>query len=176
MDIGTGEEQFWIEGLDFVFIQDGRIASIDGIDEDKAGEKTQIVVKLWDASSGSLISNRLFEVNDVASTQFSPDGCFLAAAKKSESVIELWSVEDDKDPRRFSYPPRDLGSLVFSPTSDSLMAVSWGNVIYVYVWRLDTQEMASFSHHFHYNLCVIHSPLTNYVFIERDFTVEIWDV
>ena len=176
LDIGTGEEQFWIEGLDFVFIQDGRIASIDGIDEDKAGEKTRIVVKLWDASSGSLISNRLFEVNDIAGTQFSPDGCFLAAAKKSESVIELWSVEDDKDPRRFSYPPRDLGSLVFSPTSDSLMAVSWGNVIYVYVWRLDTQEMASFSHHFPYNLCVIHSPLTNYVFIERDFTVEIWDV
>jgi len=98
LDIGTGEEQFWIEGLDFVFIQDGRIASIDGIDEDKTGEKTWIVVKLWDASSGSLISNRLFEVNDVAHTQFSPDGCFLATAKKSESIIELWSMEDDKDP------------------------------------------------------------------------------
>jgi len=135
LDIGMGEEQFRIEGLDFVFIQDGRrIASIDWIDEDKAGDQTQIVVKLWDASNGALISNRLFEVNDVAHTRFSPDGHFLAVAKKSESVIELWSVEDGKDPQQFSYPPGDLKSLCFSPTGDSLMALSWGGDI-VYLWR-----------------------------------------
>jgi len=123
VDIETGEEQFWIEGWYFVFIQDGRrIASIDWIDEDKAGDQT-IVVKLWDASNGALISNRLFEVNDVADTRFSPDGRLLAVARMSESVIELWSVEDGKDPRRFSYPPGYLKSLYFSPTSDSLMAV-----------------------------------------------------
>jgi len=132
------------------------------------------VVKLWDGSSGALISKR-FKVNDVARTQFSPDGRFLAVARKSESVIELCSVEDGKDPRLFSYPPGDLESLVFSPTSDSLMAVSRGGDI-VYLWRLDTQEMASFSHHFPYYSRVIHSLLTNYLFIQRDFTVEIWDV
>jgi len=174
-DIRTGEEQFRIEGLGFAFIQDGRrIASVDGIDEDEAGDEIRIVVKLWDASSGSLISNRLFKVNDVACTKFSPDGRFLAVARKSESVIELWSVEDGKDPRRFSYPPGDLKSLRFSPTSDSLMAVCWGNAIYV--WRLDTQEMASFDHHFSYVPHVIHSPLTNYRFIDQDHTVKIWDV
>jgi len=173
VDIETGEEQFWIEGWYFVFIQDGRrIASIDWIDEDKAGDE-MIVVKLWDASNGALISNRLFEVNDVADTRFSPDGRFLAVARKSESVIELWSVEDGKDPRRFSYPPGDLKSLYFSPTSDSLMAVCWGKAIYV--WRLDTQEMASFDHNSDV-LRVIHSPLTNYLFIDQDYRVEIWDV
>ena len=36
--------------------------------------------------------------------------------------------------------------------------------------------MTSFSHRFPYDLRVIHSPLTNYLFIQRDFTVEIWDV
>ena len=132
------------------------------------------MVKLWDASNGSLISNRLFEVNDVARTKFSPDGRFLAVARKSESVIELWSVEDGKDPRRFSYPPGDLSSLVFSPTSDSLAAVCWRKAIYV--WRLDTPEMASFDHHFEYVSRVIHSPLTNYLFIYQGHTVEIWDV
>jgi len=180
LDIGTGEEQFRIEGLDFVFIRhDGRIASTHWIDEDGSsiaweGEgvrSTRIVVKLWDGSNGAL---RLFKVNDVARTKFSPDGRFLAVARKSESVIELWSVEDGKDPQRFSYPPGDLPSLVFSPTSDSLMAVSRGNAIYI--WRLDTQEMASFGHDFNYRSYFIHSPLTNYLFIRKGYTVKIWDV
>jgi len=134
------------------------------------------VVKLWDASSGSLISNR-FVVNDaVLPTQFSPDGRFLAVARESESVIELWGVEDGRDPRRYSYPPGNLPwSLDFSSTSDSLMAVSRGGDI-VYVWRLDTQEMASFDHDFNYVPRVIHSPFTNYLFINQDHTVKIWDV
>ena len=171
LDIGTGEEQFRIEGSNFVFIHhDGRIASTHWID----GDKTRIVVKLWDASNGALISNRLFKVNDVAGARFSPDGRFLAVVRKSESVIELWSVEDGKDPRRLSYPPGDLESLVFSPTSDSLMAVSWGHPIYI--WRLDTQEMASFDHDFDYVPHVIHLPLTDYLFINQHHTVKIWDV
>ena len=119
LDIVTGEGQFLIEGLDFAFIRhDRRIASTHWIDEDgnsiqrvisadsedegasddsedKDGDETRIVVKLWDASSGSLISNRLFVVNETAlPTQFSPDGRLLAIARKPESVIELWSVED----------------------------------------------------------------------------------
>jgi len=184
LDIGTGEEQFRIEGWYFAFIRHkGRIASTHWIDEDGSsiaweGEgvrPTRIVVKLWDSSNGALISNRLFVVNDAAfPTQFSPDGRLLAVARKSESVIELWSVEDGKDPRRFSYPPGDLKSLRFSPTSDSLMAVFQGDI--VYLWRLDTQEMASFSHSFPYDSHVIHSPLTNYVFIKRVNTAEIWDI
>ena len=90
LDIGTGKKQFRIEGLDFIFIQGGkRIASTDGMDKDKARDETRIVVKLWDGSNGALISNRLFEVNDVANTQFSPDGHSLAVSGKSESVIEL---------------------------------------------------------------------------------------
>jgi len=75
LDIVTGEEQFRIKCIDSVFIRhDGRIASTHWIDEDGSsiawqGEgvrPTRIVVKLWDASSGSLISNRLFVVNDAA--------------------------------------------------------------------------------------------------------------
>jgi len=175
LDIETGEEQFWIEGLNFVFIHhDRRIASTHCIGGNKGGDQT-LVVQLWNDRSGALISNRLFEVNDVTHTQFSPDGCFLAVARKSESVMELWNLDNGKDPQRFSYPPGDLKSLIFSPTSDSLMAVSRGEDI-IYLWRLDTQEMTSFSHRFPYDSRVIHSPLTNYLFIQRDFTVEIWDV
>jgi len=191
LDIVIGEEQFQIEGKDFVFIHhDGRIVSAHWINEDEnfirridwgdskddGGAQTGIVVKSWDASNDALICNKLFEVDDVARTQFSPDGHFLAIAKKSESVIELWNLEAGKDPQRLWYPPGDsLKLLRFSPTSDSLMAVSRGRDI-IYLWRLDTQEMASFSHHFPYDTCVIHSPLTNYLFIKRDHTVEIWDV
>ena len=191
LDIVIGEEQFQIEGKDFVFIHhDGRIVSAHWINEDEnfirridwgdskddGGAQTGIVVKSWDASNDALICNKLFEVDDVARTQFSPDGHFLAIAKKSESVIELWNLEAGKDPQRLWYPPGDsLKLLRFSPTSDSLMAVSRGRDI-IYLWRLDTQGMASFSHRFLYDSHVIHSSLTNYVFIERYRTVEICDV
>jgi len=184
LDIVTGEEQFRIEGSDFVFThQDGRIASMHWTDkdegasdgsEDEGGDRTQIVVKLCDASNGALSCNRLFKVDDVACTRLSPDGHFLAVDRKSESVIELWNLEDGMDPRRFSYPPGNLRSLHFSPTSDSLMAVFWANNIYL--WRLDTQEMALFNHYFDGVPRVIHSPFTDYVFIIRHNTVEIWDV
>jgi len=104
LDIVIGKKKFQIEGKYFVFIHHGKtIASTHWIDQDgkfirridwgdsqdDGGVRTGIVVKSWDASNGCLISEKLFEVNDVTRTQFSPDGHFLAVEKKSESVIEL---------------------------------------------------------------------------------------
>jgi len=114
--------------------------------------------------------------NDVVRTQFSPDGHFLAVGMRSEDVIELWDLEDGKDPQQFTYPPGKLSSLRFSPTSDTLMAAFKEKPCEIYLWRLDTQEMVSFSHGFSYMPHVIHSSLTNYLFIQRLHTVEIWDV
>ena len=197
LDIVTGEEQFRIKCIDLVFIRhDGRIASAHWINEgapdgsedegasDEGGVRTGIVVKLWDASNDTLTSNTLFGVNDATlPTRFSFDGRFLAVARKSESVIELWNLEDGKDPRRFSYPPENLlWSLDFSPTSDSLMAIFQEKDI-IHLWRLDTQEMASFHYGFHYgfshgfpHISHTYSPATNYLFIEQYSTVKIWDV
>jgi len=126
-DMEMGEEQFQIEGYQFAFIRhDGRIVSACSVDGDWDGSrdesKFRILVQLWDASNGALISDRLLEVNDIAVTRLSPDGRFLAIGRKSEDVIELWNLEDGKDPRRFPYPLGKLSSLHFSPTSDTLMA------------------------------------------------------
>jgi len=180
-DIEMGEEQFHINGANFAFIHhDGRIASVCLVDGDWDGSQDEsafrILVQLWDGGNGTLISDRLLEVNDVACTRFSPDGHFLAVVRKSEDVIELWNLEDDKDPRRFAYPPGELAFLRFSPTSNTLIAALREKPCDIYLWRLDTQEMVSFSHDFNYELHVIHSSLTNYLFIERPHTVEIWDV
>jgi len=198
LDIETGEEQFRIKGEDFVYIHhDRRIASMHWIDkdgnitltntggesEDEGGYPTRIVIKLWDAGSGALISNRLFEVDDVVPTpfsyvtrtHFSPDGRLLAVRRKSESVVELWNLEDGKEPQRFSHPPGNLSLFIFSPTSDSLMSVSWGSGESSYLWRLDTQEMTSVDGYFGRSH-IIHSPLTNYLIINRPNTVGIWDV
>ena len=181
-DIEMGEEQFRIEGYEFTFIHhDGRIASTHWVDEDGGSEDsddkdlTRILVKLWDASNGAPISSSLLEVNDVAGTRFSPDGHFLAVERRSEDVIELWNLEDGKNPRRFAYPHGNLFLLHFSPTSDTLMATFTEKPSHIYLWRLDTQEMVSFSHDFNFPH-VIHSSLTNYLFIQRHYTVEIWNV
>ena len=91
----------------------------------------------------------------------------MAVGRRSEDVIELWNLEDGKDPRRFAYPHEKLSILRFSPTSDTLMAASSEKLCHIYLWRLDTQEMVSFSHDFSYTLHVIHSPLTYYLFFER---------
>jgi len=180
-DIEMGEEQFQIKGYDFAFIhRDGRIASVCLVDGDWDGSQDEsefrILVQLWDGGNGTLISDRLLEVNDVARTRFSPDGHFLAVGRRSEDVIELWNLEDGKDPQRFTYPPGKLSSLHFSPTSDTLMAAFREKPCHICLWRLDTQEMVSFSHDFNYTLYVIHSSLTNYLFIQREYTVEMWDV
>jgi len=182
-DIEMGEEQFQIEGYGFAFIHhDETIASTHWVDEDgnlhssKFEDSTRLLVKFWDSSNGAPIPNRLLEVNDVAVTQFSPDGRFLAIGRRSEDVIELWNLEDGKDPQRFTYPPGKLSSLYFSPTSNTLMADSREKPRYIYLWRLDTQEMVSFNHDFNYDPHVVHLPLTNYLFIQRIYTVEMWDV
>jgi len=169
-DIEVGEEQFKIEGHRFAFIHhDRRIASMHRVDG-------CILVKFWDSSNGALISDRLLEVNDIAVIRFSPDGCFLAIGRKSEDVIELWNLEDGKDPRQFPYPPGKLLSFCFSPTSDILMAIVREEPRHIYLWRYDTQEMVLFRHNFDYDLHVVHSPLTNYLFIQQFYTVEMWDV
>ena len=195
-DIERGEKQFSIEGRHFVFIQCGRwcgsIASMDedeDVDDDDDGDGdedglsiqtrlTRIRVKLWDVENGTPKSSTLFEVTDVDAgvTQFSPDGQFLAIGRKSEDVIELWNVEDGKNTRRFPHPPGYLHSLHFSPTSDILMAVFKGTE-YICVWRLDTQEMASFSVDIgDAPPVVIRASLTSHLFIARYDTVEIWEV
>jgi len=180
-DIEMGEEQFRIEGFNFAFIHhDGRIASTHQVDEaGNSSHPTSILVMSWDVCTGVPIVDRLLAVNDVVITRFSPDGHFLAVRRNSEDVIELielWNLEDGKDPRRFPYPPGKLSSLHFSPTSDTLMAVFDEEPCHIYLWRLDTQEMLSFSHDFSTAIDIIHSSLTNYLFIQRDHTVEIWDV
>jgi len=180
-DIETGEEQFQIKGYNFAFIDhDGRIVSACGVDGDWDGSQDEsefrILVQLWDGGDGTLISDRLLEVNDVAHTLFSPDGHFLAVGRRSEDVIELWNLEDGKDPRRFAYPPGKLTFLHFSPTSDTLMAEFREKPCHICLWRLDTQAMVSFSHDFSSVPHVIHSSLTNYLYIRREYTVEIWDV
>jgi len=180
-DIEMGEEQFQIEGFRFAFIHhDGRIVSACLVDGDWDGSQDEIafrfLVQLWDGGNGTLISDRLLEVNDVAYTLFSPDGHFLAVVRRSEDVIELWNLEDGKDPQQFAYPHGKLSLLRFSPTSDTLMAAFIEKPCHIYLWRLDSQEMVPFSHDFNYVPHVIHSSLTNYLFIKRLHTVEIWDV
>ena len=63
-DIEMGKEQLRIKGYGSAFIYDGRIASIYWVDEGASDDtedegSTRLLVKLWDASDGALISNRV---------------------------------------------------------------------------------------------------------------------
>ena len=180
---------FQIEGFDFVFIHcgcnEGRIASMDWIDEDGyliqtiASEDqcpTRILVKLWDIGNHGF--DGLFDITGVAVAQFSPNGKYLAVGRQSESVVELWNLEDGKITHQFSHPPGSLSSLHFSPTNDYLTAAfeeGDGKCLR----RLDTQQMVSLNirgNYFKTPPAVIHSSHTNRVFAPQDHTVEVWEV
>jgi len=170
-----GEEQFQIEGSNFAFVHhDGRIASMKknrNSDDFEDKDTNRILVQFWDAGNGKLISSRTLEVNDVFDARFSPDGYFLVIQKKSENVIELWNLEDNKDFQQFTYSYGGFEFLCFFLTSDTLIVETNSDFTNqtIYLWRLDTQEMVSFS-------CdrssswssphVIHSPLTSYLFLQ----------
>jgi len=112
---------------------------------------------------------------------FSPDGHFLAIREESKNVVDLWNLEDSKDFRQFTYPHGKFESLRFSPTSNTLMVETKSDFTdqTIYLWRLDTKEMVFFSRDWSNSwssLHVIHSSLTNYLFILRDSLAVIWDV
>jgi len=188
-NIEKGEEVFQIEGFNFVFIHhghnEGRIASIDWIDEDGSSistissdkqHPTCVLVKLWDIVNGT--SDRLVEITGIAAAEFSPNGQYLAVERQSENVIELWNLEDGKITHRFSHPPGDLASLHFSPTSDCLMA-AFSEPHHTCLWKLDTQQMVSFDFDDNDELtspAVIYSSHTIRVFVPRYDAVEVWDV
>jgi len=126
-EIEMGEKISQIKGFDFAFIHcgqnKGRIVSVDWIDVDGSSiwtiastdsededrsliqsitskdHPTRILVKLWDI--GNDVPDRLFEVADVAVTQFSPNGQYLAVGRQSENVVELWNLEDGKRIHQF---------------------------------------------------------------------------
>jgi len=169
-DIERGEKQFETKGSGFVFIHHGRWHDrITSIDEDGSS----ILVKLWGVENSTPKFSILFEAMDTGLTQFSPDGRFLAVGRKFEGAIELWNVEDGENTQQFPHSSSDLSSLCFSLTSDILMVI-FEEPKHICVWRLDIQEMVTFSGDI--PTAIIHAPLTSHLFIPQDHIVEIWEV
>ena len=177
-DIERGKKQLEFKACNSAFVchgrYHGRITSThwDWVDG-------RICVKLWDAGKGVLISDKLFEVYDAGITRLSPDGRLLAIGRRSENAIALWNVEDGKDVQRFPYPPGYLSSLHFSPTSDFLVA-TFDSPDHICLWRLYAPEMAPINLEIgHISSACIHLPMltsTDFLFILRSRTVEIWEV
>ena len=167
-DAGNGElissRLLEVNGVDCAqFSPDGRFLAIQ--------KKSEDIIELWNLEDSK--DFRQF-TGCLLSPCFSPDGRFLAIRRRSEDIIELRNLEDSKDFRRFTYPHGNFTYFCF-PTSGTLMAVSWEEH-QIHLWRLDTQEMTSFSHDSFSIPHVIDSPHTTYLFIQQDNRVEIWGV
>jgi len=167
-DAGNGElissRLLEVNGVDCAqFSPDGRFLAIQ--------KKSEDIIELWNLEDSK--DFRQF-TECLSFPRFSPDGRFLAIRRRSEDIIELRNLEDSKDFRRFTYPHGNFTYFCF-PTSGTLMAVSWEEH-QIHLWRLDTQEMTSFSHDSFSIPHVIDSPHTTYLFIQQDNRVEIWGV
>ena len=156
-DIDRGKKQLEFNAYKTAFICHGRY---HGRIVSTLRSQTKVRVELRDAGSGVLM---LFEVSDADVTRFSPDGRFLAVGKRSGNVIELWNVEDGKNVQQFSYPPGNLSSLRFSPTSDSFVAFFAVLTAFVFGgwtherWHLSTSKLGRFL-----KLLYIYPPLIAY--------------
>jgi len=131
---------------------------------------------LWDIGNNGF--DGLFDMTGVTATKFSPNGRYLVVERQSESVVELWNLEDGKITHQFSHPPGNLSLLHFSPTNDYLTTTLKENYLQC-LWRLDKQQMVSINigdNQFYIPPAVIHSFHTNRVFSPRHCTVEIWEV
>ena len=85
-------------------------------------------IKLWDASSGSLLRTLSGHSNTVSSVAFSPDGKSLASASDDNS-IKLWDASSGSLLRTLSGHSRPVSSVAFSPDGKSLASASSDNSI-----------------------------------------------
>ena len=71
----------------------------------------QVLIHLWDAEKGVLMSIEFFKETDATCNQFVPNEHFLAVGKRSEEIIELWNIEVGKKTLTFAYPYNKLSSI-----------------------------------------------------------------
>ena len=100
-----------------------------------SGDKT---IKLWNVTTGKLISTLSGHQNSVISLAFSPDGKTLASASW-DKTIKLWNITTGKLISTLSGHQDSIISVAFSPDGKTLASASRDKTIKL--WSLDLDEL-----------------------------------
>jgi len=186
-EIGSGQEKPTLDAHDsrvtcLAFSPDGkRMASgcIYGMFGAPSGEQS---VRLWDASSGDLLSEIVGHQSNISCVAFSPDGAWLATGG-ADNAIKLWSSATGQELRTLKGHTGQVNSLAFRPDGAGLVSGSWDKTIKL--WDLlNEQECDTWRGHQGQVSTVAFNPAgtllasggADDLFWDVDRTVKLWDV
>jgi WD40 repeat protein/serine/threonine protein kinase len=95
-------------------------------------------VELWDVPTGSMKTLAIQHSSDVLTTEFSPNGRWLATGS-DDCTVQLWDRKNQELVHEF-LADSPVATVAFSPNSRLLAAGTWGDNA-VHVWDVESQAL-----------------------------------
>ncbi|RUT04394.1 hypothetical protein DSM106972_046220 [Dulcicalothrix desertica PCC 7102] len=132
-------------------------------------------IKLWDVTTGKIISTLTGHTDFVSSIVYSPDGKTLASAS-GDKTIKLWDIATGKIISTLTGHTDWVNSVVTSPDGKTLASVSNDNTIKL--WDINTRkEIATLTGHQSWVSSVVYSQDgKTLASASGDKTIKLWDV
>ncbi len=136
---------------------------------------TDISIKIWEASDGTLVRTLTGHTAPILSVVFSPDGQYIASAG-ADRTIRIWQVSDGTLVRTLTGHTDVVRTLAFSPNGEYLASGSYDNTIRI--WQVsDWTTVHEIRGHTQPILSVAFSPDGQYIASGGiDSTIRIWQV
>ncbi len=164
----------YFQTISVAFSPDGRKLATGGADEARTTDCPTFGARVWDASTGKLLSLFVGHGARIITVAFSPDGKFLASSS-SDRMVKLWDLETGQETVTLQGHQADVWALAFSP--DGGTVVSGGNDRSIRLWDVaNGREIARLEAHSDSVQSVSFSPDgKRLASASKDGTIKLWD-